>query len=195
MTLYGFALFVHVVFAILLVGGSAGTHLTSLLARRARTVDGVRSHVAWSHTFIKAAGPIAGVTVLAGLYLTFEGRWWGSGWPVVALALFALGGAGAFGIMEPRIRAARDRLTGMADGPASAEVRAALGDRTLVRVSCVLEGADLAIIYLMTNKPGWGGALLVAALGLSLGALFGLRETRHSAPAGGVTPTSPMPAV
>ena len=194
MTLYGFALFVHVVFAILLVGGSAGVHLTSALARRARTVDGVRSHIAWSYTFVKAAGPISGVVVLAGLFMTFSGRWWGSGWPVVSLALFALGGAGAFGIMEPRIRAMRDRLALMADGPASDEARAGLGDRTLVMVSWVLEGADLAIIYMMTNKPGWGGALVVAALGLALGVVVGLRETRHVPPTGGVTPAPPMPA-
>lgn len=193
MSLYGFVLFVHVVFAILLVGGSAGSHLATALARRARTVDGVRSHVAWSHAFIKASGPIAGIVLVAGLFMAFHAGLWGSGWPVVSLALFALGGAGAMGIMEPKITAVRDRLASMADGPATEEARAGLGDRTLVMVAWILEGADLAIVYLMTNKPGWGGALLVAAIGLTLGAAVGLRESRHGAPAGGVTPT-PSPA-
>ena len=193
MTLYGLVLFVHVVFAILLVGGSAGAHLTSALALRARTVDGVRSHVAWSYAFIKASGPIAATVLLAGLFMAFRGGLWGSGWPVVSLALFALGGAGAFRVMEPKIAGMRDRLASMPDGPATDEVRAGLQDRTLVTVSWVLEGADLAIIYLMTNKPGWSGALLVAAIGLALGAVVGLRESRHAAPSGGVTPTPSMP--
>lgn len=181
MTLYGFALFVHIVFAILLVGGSAYAHMTTALVPRARTVDGVRSHVAWLYAFVKASGPMAGVVLLAGLYLAFSGRWWGEGWPVVSLVLFALGGVAATAILDPKVSAIRTTVDEAPDGPVTDDLRALLTDRVLTMVSWTLAGADLAIVYLMTNKPGWGGAMVVGAVGLLLGAGVGMRETRHLA--------------
>ena len=181
MTLYGFALFVHIVFAILLVGGSAYAHMTIALVPRARTVDGVRSHVAWLYAFVKASGPMAGIVMLAGLYLAFSGRWWGSGWPVVSLVLFALGGVAAMGVLDPKISAIRTTIDAMPDGSVTDDLRALLTDRVLTMVSWTLAGADLAIVYLMTNKPGWAGSLLVGTGGLLLGAAVGMRETRHVA--------------
>ncbi len=181
MTLYGFALFVHIVFAILLVGGSAYAHMTTALVPRARTVDGVRSHVAWLYAFVRASGPMAGVVLLAGLYLAFSGRWWGSGWPVVSLVLFALGGVAATAILDPKVSAISTRIDETPDGPISDDIRVLLTDRVLTMVSWTLAGADLAIVYLMTNKPGWAGSLVVGAVGLLLGAGVGMRETRQLA--------------
>ena len=187
MTLYGTVLFVHVVAAIALVGGSAGAHLALVLARRADTVDGARSLVTWAYTFVKASGPLAAVVGLAGLYLTFDGQWWGRGWPVVSLVLFALAGAAAAGLVDPRVTAVRDGLARLPGGPVTADARALLADRRLTMVVWVMTGADLAIVALMTNKPGWTGAVAVALGGLVLGALVGVREARH-------TPTDVVPA-
>lgn len=192
MSLYGFALFVHVVFAILLVGGSAYAHLTVALVARARTVDGVRSHVAWMHAFVKASGPIAAVVLVAGVYMAFAGSLWGSGWPVVSLVLFAMGGVAATGIIDPKVAAIRTLLDDAPDGPVTAELRDRLSDRTLTMVSWTLAGADLAIVYLMTNKPGWLGASVVAVLGLAVGAVLGLRGLREAAPV--EPPSPPVPA-
>lgn len=189
MTLYGFALFVHVVFAILLVGGSAYAHLTVALVPRARTVEGVRSHVAWMHAFVKASGPLAGVVLLAGLYMTSSANLWGAGWPVVSLVLFAMGGAAAAGIIDPKVTAIRTALDEVADGPVTDDVRALRSDRVLTMLSWTLAGADLAIVYLMTNKPGWAGSLVVGVGGLVLGAAVGMREMRHAAVA--VPPSAP----
>jgi len=47
MSVYGSALSVHVVFAILVVSGGIYTHLAMTLAPHARTADGERSHVLW----------------------------------------------------------------------------------------------------------------------------------------------------
>ena len=189
MTLYGSMLFVHVVAAIALVGGSAGAHLALVLARRADTVDGTRSLVTWASTFVRASGPLAAVVGLAGLYLTFDGQWWGRGWPVVSLVLFAVAGAAAAGVVDPRLARVRDRLAELAPEPATAQTRTALADRTLAMTVWVMTGIDLAIVALMTNKPGWTGAVVVALVGLALGALVGVRETRHTpvevAPAAG----------
>ena len=179
MTLYGFALFVHVVFAIVLVGGSVWAHVAFGFALRSPRVECARSLVGWLYAFVKASGPIAGVVLLAALYLAFDGGWWGRGWPVVSLVLFALGGVAATGIADPRALAIKDRLAEVPDGPVTEEVRALMVDRTLTMVMWVLAGADLAIVFLMTNKPGWTGSIVVAAVGLALGTLMGVRESRH----------------
>ena len=180
MTLYGFVLFVHVVFAIALVGGSIWSHLAVGLAHRTTQVAGLRSLIAWTHGFVKASGPIAGVVLLAGVYLAFDGSWWGRGWPVVSLVLFAFGGVAATAIVDPKITAVRDRLEDVPDGPVTDDVRGLLADRTLTMVSWALAGADLAIVYLMTNKPGWGGSLAAGVACMALGTAVGLRELRQA---------------
>ncbi|MFA9446621.1 DUF2269 family protein [Egicoccus sp. AB-alg6-2] len=179
MSLYGFALFVHVVFAILLVGGSAFAHLTVGLMPRARTVDGLRAHVGWLRVMVKASGPFAGVVLVAGLYLAFAGNWWGHGWPVVSLVLFAMAGGAATVIVDPAVGRLYAALENATDGPVPADVRAATVDTTLTRATWVLGGADLAIVFLMTNKPGWAGALAIGAVGLALGALVGESQLRR----------------
>lgn len=181
MTLYGFALFIHVVLAITLVGGSAFAHVTVVLARRARTVDGLRAHVGWLHALGKASGPLAMGVLVAGVYLAFAGDLWGSGWPVVSLVLFALAGATAMGVIDPRVTTYRDLLEEEPDGPIAPQLQASLGDRTLTMAAWTLTGIDLAIVFLMTNKPGWGGSLAVAAVGVALGAALGMREVQRAA--------------
>jgi hypothetical protein len=72
---YGSALCVHVVFAILVVSGGIYTHLAMTLAPHARTADGVRSHVLGVHVFVKATVPLAVVVLTTGVYLAFAGGW------------------------------------------------------------------------------------------------------------------------
>lgn len=180
MTLYGIVLFVHVVFAIALVGGSIWSHVAIGLSNRTTQVAGLRSLIAWTHAFVKASGPIAGAVLLAGLYLAFDGAWWGRGWPVISLVLFAFGGVAATAIVDPKVTALRARLEELSDGPVTDEVRAMLTDRTLTMVSWTLAGADLAIVFLMTNKPGWATSVAVGVVGMALGSVVGARELRQT---------------
>lgn len=193
MSFYGSALFVHVVFAILLVSGGIYTHLAMTLAPRARSVDGVRSHVLWLHVFVKATAPLAAVVLATGVYLAFAGGWWGAGWPVVSLVLFALGGAAATVLVDPRVSRLRAALDEMPDGPATAETRITLVDPTLRLAGSVLVGADLTIVLLMTNKPGWTGAVTAGVIGLTLAGVAGVLTNRTT---GGrvVTPTPAPPS-
>jgi hypothetical protein len=179
MTLYGSALFVHVVSAILLVGGGACTHVAMTLVPRAGSVDGVRAHVLWLHVLVKALTPLAVVVLATGLYLTFAGSWWGAGWPVVSLALFALAGAAAGGFIDPRVARLRAALDEAREGPVTSELTGALTDPGLRLAGAILTGADVAIVFLMTNKPGWTGSLLVALVGVTIGGLVGLTVTRR----------------
>lgn len=180
--------------AILLVGGSAYAHLTTALIPRARTIDGIRSHVVWLHTFIKASGPMAGLVLITGLYLTFAGSWWRAGWPAVSLVLFAVGGAAATGIIDPKVARVRATLDELPDGPVTPEVAGRLSDRTLTLVSHVLVGADLAIVYLMTNKPTLLPSIGVGVIGLGLGTILGIRANGNAATAAVGSATPPEPA-
>lgn len=192
MSFYGSALFVHVVSAILLVSGGVYTHLAMTLAPRARSVDGARSHLTWLHTFVKATVPLAGVVLATGVYMAFAGGWWAAGWPVVSLALFALGGAAATVLVGPRVARLRAALDQMPDGPVTPELRGGLVDPVLRLAGAVLVGADLTIVLLMTNKPGWTSSLTAALAGVTAGALAGMAANRISAGHVAVpTPTSP----
>ena len=190
MTFYGSALFVHVAFAILLVGGGVYTHLAMTLVPRARSVDGVRSHVLWLHVLVKAIPPLAGVVLVTGVYMAFAGSWWGAGWPVVSLVLFALGGAVASLLIDRRVARLRAALDEMPDGPVTPEIGVGLIDPTLRLAGSVLVGADLAIVFLMTNKPGWTGAVIAGVVGPTLGAVAGVLANRTR---GARTPDLPAP--
>jgi hypothetical protein len=179
MTLYGSALFVHVVFAILLVGGGACTHVGMTLLPRARSVEGVRSHVLWLHVLVKALPPLAVIVLASGVYMAFAGSWWGAGWPAVSLALFALAGAAAGAFIDPRVARLRAASDEAPEGPVPSELSVALTDPGLRLAGAILTGADVAIVFLMTNKPGWTGSLIVAAIGVTVGGLVGLAVTRR----------------
>lgn len=193
MSLYGSALFVHVVFAILLVGSGVYSHLAMTLAPRARTVDGMRSHMTWLHIFVKATVPLALVVLATGVYLAFAGGWWGAGWPVVSLALFALGGAAATVLVDPRVARLRAALDQTPDGLVTPEQRGRLVDPMLRLAGAVLVGADLTIVLLMTNKPGWTGSVTAALAGVTAGAVTGVAANRISAGRVAMPTSTPPP--
>lgn len=192
MTLYGTALWIHVVAAIALVGGGFFSLVSHGLARRARTTEGLLSHVVFMHTFSKTSGPVAGLVLLAGVYLAFDGGWWGSGWPVVSLVLFAAGGAVAMLIDDPRLASLHEDLDATEDGPVPPALAERLEDAALVRSGWLLAGIDTSIVFMMTNKPGWGGAVVTAALGVVAGGLLGQRAVGRTSAA---PPAVPLPEV
>lgn len=183
MSLTGIALFIHVVFAIALVGGSLWAHVAIAFAKRATTVEAVGANAVYLRAFSKAAGPIAAVVGIAGLYLTFDLDLWGAGWPVVSLVLFVLAGAGAGAVIDPSVTRINEAVEAAGSGPVRTELAAALRAPKLTIVAWLMAGADAAIVFLMTNKPGYAGAVATAVIGLVLGAAFGLRENRHASTA------------
>jgi hypothetical protein len=94
--------------------------------------------------------------------------------------LFAFAGASAGGVVDPSVSRIKQMVDAAADGPVTAELRAALAERRLTTFTWLMGGADLAIVFMMTNKPGWTGSLVTAAIGMGLGAVFAVRENRHA---------------
>lgn len=188
MNLYGTAMFIHVVSAILLVGGSSWAHVTGGMLQRSQTVHGARSHVRFLAVFARASGPLAMVVLLAGAYMATDAALWREGWLLTALALFITVGAGAGLVVNPTVARFEAALDGAADGPMTPELHTELADRRLTVTLGLFAGADLALVYLMTNKPGLAGSLVVAAIGLSLGGLWAARELRAHRPELGAAP-------
>lgn len=179
MDLYHIVLFVHVLTAIVVVGGSFSLDFMSVMARRSRTVDTMRS---WLHAMgigSKLIARSAGLTLVAALYLAFDGSWWGDAWLLVSLVLFLTAGALAGTVMDKGIAQMTETAEGFPEGPMTPDLGRQLGRPAMALAGPTMIGIDVAIVFLMTNKPGTGGALTAAAVCVAAGAAFGLRERRH----------------
>lgn len=182
MTLHGTALWLHIVLAVLLVGGSAWTHVASVRLRRARTVDEARAHAATVHGFVRASMPLAVGTLVAGAYLATVGSYWTSPWLVTSLVLFAVVGALSGSRVDPATTQLVAALDAAPAGPLTADLVDSLHSRGLT-LAAMFGGIDLAVVFLMTNKPGLLVSVLVAGVGFGVGLLLTLRERQPAAAA------------
>lgn len=182
MSLYGAALFVHIVFAILLVGGSSWAHVAGGMLQRSQTVEAARSHVRFLGAFARGSGPLAAVVLLAGAYMATDAGLWREGWLLTSLALFVAVGALAGLVVNPTIARFEEVLDGAPEGPLTPALVEALVDRRLTVTLGLFAGADLALVFLMTNKPGTSASLVTAVIGLALGGLWATRELRAHRP-------------
>jgi hypothetical protein len=190
MTSYSVVVFIHVLAAILLVGSSLFGPMLGMALRRAGTVGSLREWARYFALVVKVTGPAAGIVLASGLYLGFAGDWWGSGWLEVSLALFILAGVGAVGVLDPAAKRLVESSEAAADGPVTAELDQLRRHRRTSSVESMMLATDVAIVFLMTNKPGMMGSLGVVAVAWILGGVLALREARHDQP----SPASPAPA-
>lgn len=179
MSVYSVLVFFHVVGAIVLVGGSLFAPLLGAAVRRTTSVTSLREWAAYLQRLSVVSGPAALVTFGTGLYLAFAGDWWGSGWLDVSLGLFVIAAILALGVIDPAMRRLLAAATDATDGPVDATLDVKRRDPRAAIAEWMLLGTDVAIVFLMTNKPGFAGAGVAAAVGLGLGAVLGLRERRH----------------
>ncbi len=164
MSSYDVAVFIHVLSAIALVGSTLFDPLFGAGVRRAETTQALRE---WARVKLRTgqwAGRAAPVTLLTGLYLAFAGDWWGSGWIEVSLVLFILAGVGALGFLEPAAKRLVETTEGAPDGPIGVDLDTLRHDRRSHLVESYLLPGDLTIVFLMTNKPGFTGALIATAI-------------------------------
>jgi hypothetical protein len=95
--------------------------------------------------------------------------------PIVGLAVLSLQGPLVAGRQGHKLKHAL-----MANGPGQLgeEARALTVDRLLWSAAFSNEGLVLAIIWVMTEKPGWGGAIAAVVIGYAVGVAFALRGAR-----------------
>jgi uncharacterized membrane protein len=150
-TWYEFWLFLHILAAMVWLGGAAAIQALGILTKRAadpaKTAFFVQSV---STVVLRVFLPASLIVVAAGIGLVENGNWdWGEPFIAWGLILWALVTLVAFGFLGRAMGAAARRLS--AEGP-SPELGLRL--RNLVWLSRALLGVLVVIVFLMTIKPG-----------------------------------------
>jgi hypothetical protein len=188
---YVVVLFVHVAAATALVAGSViAAPAVRSAVRRARTAEELRAFLSIGRP-LAMLNPMAALCVLAsGVYLTSRAHFWTVPWVQVGIAVWVLNSVTAARIVKPAIQRV---VAGAADGASPNPGTLLDSLRWSPRWTYggdVLAANDVAVLYLMTAKPGMAGSLL--ALLVVNAAVFGLRTWRFPSrqaalPAAGAT--------
>jgi uncharacterized membrane protein len=183
MNAYTVALFLHVVGAIGYFVGMGLSVFGLFALRGAQRVEQVRTLTA----LIRRAGPFMGMSVLlllvSGLYMAVTA--WGlmTSWILVALISLVVILPVAGVAIEPRRRVIARLAQQAPDGPVSTELRQRTLDPVLLTATQTVTALLLGIVFLMTNKPELGGALIVMVVALVLGLASGplvVRQRRRA---------------
>jgi len=176
---YDVALFLHLLGVTMLFGGIALQQAAGARLRRVRTFAEARQWLG----FVRPAGrvlPIAGLVILAsGLYMT--ARQWSMRTPWIAVGFLTLLGMVAIGATVIRGAYARlGRAVAAGDGDLTAPVTRLVRSRRLWVPLTSVNGALIGVLWLMTNKPGWGASIGVVAGAALIGAGAGSRMARRT---------------
>lgn len=181
MSLYPYALFLHIV-AVLGLFIATGVEWTTLFGvRSAKNVAQVRQFMNVVAAF-ELVFPVAALLIMvAGLYMTFTVWGWSHGWISVSLLALIL-----MGILGPTINARRMKAIyasarATPDGPVPASLKKLINNRVLWTSVMAMSFVDLGIIYLMTIKPGWIETIVVMIVAAAAGAILAQLVLRNAA--------------
>ena len=178
MDTYHVVLYIHLLS--LLVGFSAGMIETVCLLKL-RAAETLADAAPWGQLAgqIEKAFPVAIVGLYGtGAYMTSHFWTWSTSWivlPIVGLAVLSLQGPLVAG---RRGHAVEEALMANGPGALGAEARRMTRDRALWTAGLTNELLVLGIIWVMTEKPGWGGAIAAAIGGYAVGAVLALLFSR-----------------
>ena len=131
--------------------------------RALRALARLQQHV------ITASGPAALLVFASGVYMTPTGWSFTHSWLAVALVLFVANGTLAMSVVGPHVRKVLAAADEASDGPLDRDLTDLVHSARVIGSLRIVIGIDLAIIFLMVNKPGWAGSVAVAGTGLALG--------------------------
>lgn len=183
MDLYHGVLFFHIMGAVILVSMGFIMPVMSGALHRTPTVAGMREWVTAMQKYTRLGPPAAVIVLLSGLYMAFDAFSFSDGWIVVSLVLFVMAGGIAGGVLEPHLKKLLAAAETAPDGPVPAELRTMASDPRAENFESLMLGFDLAIVFMMTNKPGWVGALVATAVGLAVAGALIARRSRATATA------------
>jgi hypothetical protein len=175
---YHVVLYVHLL--ALFVGIGAGAVLLTCLfqLRAARTVE---QAVPWGMVSGKVAKlfPVAIVGLfLTGAYMTHEFWTWGTSWIVLAIVGLVVLAAQGGGLAEHTAKKLQAAMRANGPGPLGAEARRMTLHPGLWVVEFSNLGLVLGIVWNMTEKPGWGGAIAAVLIGYAVGAVLAVVVSR-----------------
>jgi hypothetical protein len=178
MTLYAFALFVHIVGSLLLTTAFTAEGIALFQLRRATTGDGVRQ---WEGvaSLARVFGPASVVTILAsGLYMMVMSWGWVPWLAVGLLAWVLIAVLGAVNGIRMSVTV-RQVIAG-------ATQISSLRRRSFVISWLARLSIAAGIVFLMTNKPDLLPALLAILVAAAIGAGAGVAVSRTADPAAAV---------
>ena len=151
MTWYEFWLFLHILGAIVWIGGGTTVQVLGILTQRAR--DPEKSAFfgrSVAYLVMRVFLPSSLVVLVSGFALKDTGNWdWGEPFIYLGLVLWAVVALVAFGYLGPSMGRAGAQLA--AEGPSPALM---LRMRNLVWLSRALVLTLVVIVFLMVVKPG-----------------------------------------
>jgi hypothetical protein len=178
---YHVVLYIHLLS--LLVGFSAGMIETVCLFRL-RAAETLEAAAPWGQLAgeIEKAFPVAILGLFGtGAYMTSDVWTWGTSWivlPIVGLAVLSLQGPLVAGRRGHAVKAA---LMANGPGPLGPEARRMTRDRALWAAGLTNEMLVLGVVWVMTEKPGWGGAIAALGVAYAVGLTLAVRFTRAPA--------------
>lgn len=181
--MYDFALFLHVVGVVLLVGAVTTTLLATLRAQRVATVAEVASLTAVTRKIDLAIGPAMLLILGPGLYMVSRhgddgSIRWTSGWVDVAFVVFLV-----MAVLGPTVEAGHaKRLLRMAtelpDGPVPPALDAARRAPAGTYVTFFGVSQIVAFLYLMTNKPALAVSVAACVITAAISAIAAAARLR-----------------
>jgi hypothetical protein len=178
---YHVVLYIHLLS--LLVGFSAGMIETVCLFRL-RAATTLEAAAPWGQLAgeVEKAFPVAILGLFGtGAYMTSDVWTWSTSWivlPIVGLVVLSLQGPLVAGRRGHAVKAA---LMANGPGPLGLEARRMTRDRALWTAGMTNELLVLAIVWVMTVKPAWGGAIAALAVAYAVGLVLAARLTRPAA--------------
>ena len=172
MSVYSISVFLHIIGALGIFAaiGLEWAGLSNL--RRATDTAQVREWLRLLAAPRTVGGPSALLVLVSGIYMSAT-RWGPQGWILVALGgMVVIAAVG--GVVGGRRAAAIGRALSDGAGPVSPTLRQRLDDPALTVSLWTRTALLLGIVFLMSVRPSWGGAL--AAMGIAL--LLGIAASR-----------------
>jgi len=181
MDTYHVVLYIHLLS--LLVGFSAGV-IEAVCLLKLRVAETLADAAPWGQLAgqIEKAFPVAIVGLYGtGAYMTSHFWTWGTSWivlPIVGLAVLSLQGPLVAG---RRGHALKETLLANGPGLLGPEARRMARDKALWIAASTNEALVLGIVWVMVEKPGWGGGIAALVVAYAVGVGVALSLTRGTA--------------
>ena len=181
MDTYRTVLFLHLLALFIGIGAASILGLSLFRLRAAQTLaDALPWGILAGKT--ERAFPIAIVGLfVTGAYMTSDVWTWNTGWIDVAIVSLVVIAAQGVLIAGRRAKELERALEANGPGPLSEGARMMTRDRALWVVAFANPGIVLGVVWVMTQKPGAGGAVAAVVIGYVVGAMGALHFAKPAA--------------
>lgn len=160
---YSLVLFVHVVAAVALVGHSLGSPVTIAAIRDAATLPDLGRVVGLEHRLSRLNPLVALVLLASGVYLGSVG-WWTQPWFYVSVAGWMINAALAGSVLKPIMGALMADTRNRPEVAVPQTTNAVRRSMRLLIATRVMLANDIALLFIMMNKPGLLESVAVAVV-------------------------------